>query len=145
MFIGQYYHTLEEKGRLSLPKDFRSQTQKWIVTRGLDGGLFGFKKEDFLSKLTTWPGDLTKKVNRDFLRLMTNQAVELTPDRLGRINLPEFLIDLAQLKKAVVILGSGDLIEIWDREIYFKYLDDLNQRAESIAESVTHAHTSFTN
>ncbi len=135
MFIGRYYHTLEEKGRLSLPKEFRTQTKKWVVTRGLDGGLFLMKASDFQANLEKFAKrTFTKKDNRDFIRLMTNDAKLVEPDKLGRVTLPAYLTKLAKLKKQVVVVGSYSYIEIWDQAKYHQYLNKLEKEAEKIAE-----------
>lgn len=135
MFVGRYYHTLEEKGRLSLPKEFRTQTKKWVVTRGLDGGLFLMKASDFQANLAKFAKrTFTKKANRDFIRLMTNDAKLVEPDKLGRVTLPAYLTKLAGLKKQVVVVGSYNYIEIWDQAKYHKYLEKLEKEAEKIAE-----------
>lgn len=138
MFIGTYYHTLEEKGRVSLPKKFREHGNEWVITRGLDGGLFLFKKEDFtseLEKLRNQP--FTKKANRDFLRLMANEAEEVETDNTGRLLIPEYLRATAQLTKTLVIVGSYQRIEIWDAGRYHTYLKKIEEDAERIAEDVT--------
>ena len=137
MFIGKYYHALEENNRLSLPKKFREIETAWIVTRGLDGGLFLFRAANFnqeLNKLSQ--RTFTKKAHRDFIRLMTNEAQEVTADNNGRVSLPEYLIKFAQLKKELVIVGSYERIEIWDRDIYHQYLAQIEAQAEEIAEGL---------
>ena len=137
MFIGRYYYQLEEKGRVSLPKVFRETTDDWIVTRGLDGGLFVFPAEGFEQRLADLPAkSFTKKTNRDFVRLMVNDAKSVSPDNNGRILLPDYLIELAQLQKQVVIVGSLTYLEIWDQERYHAYLDQLGPQAETIAENL---------
>jgi MraZ protein len=137
MFIGRYYHTLEENGRVSLPKAFRDQEQNWIVTRGLDGGLFLFRQTDFETKIQELADrTFTLKSNRDFIRLMTNEAQALTVDANGRVQLPEYLITFAQLTKELVITGSYGWIEIWDRPAYHSYVDQLENQAETIAEQL---------
>jgi len=135
MFIGKYYHALEENNRISLPKKFREIETDWVVTRGLDGGLFLFRATNFdqeLKKLSQ--RTFTKKAHRDFIRLMTNEAQEVMADDNGRVSLPEYLIEFAQLKKDLVIVGSYERIEIWDRDIYHKYLTQIESDAEKIAE-----------
>jgi MraZ protein len=137
MFIGRYYHKLEAKGRVSFPKEFRKKAENWIITRGLDGGLFVFKKEDFLKKIEgISQRTFTKKRNRDFTRLMVNEAVEVNADRNGRVSLPEYLIETAGLKKNLVVVGSYGYVEIWDQEKYHQYLTNLENTAETIAESI---------
>jgi len=135
MFIGKFYHHLEAHGRLSLPKKFRDSKNNWIITRGLDGCLFLLKTENFQQELAKISNNsFTKKANRDLIRLMTNEATELIIDANGRVNLPTYLIDFAQLKKEVVIVGSLDHLEIWDQGNYHQYIDQLEGQAEVIAE-----------
>jgi MraZ protein len=137
MFIGKYYYSLEEKGRLSLPTEFRQESNSWVVTRGLDGGLFLFKESDFQAQLQNLKSrTFTKKINRDFVRLMTNEAKVVTPDKNGRVHLPEYLITFAKLQKAVVLVGSLEKIEIWNQDIYHNYIDSIESSAEQIAEQL---------
>jgi len=137
MFIGRYYHTLEENSRVSLPKKFRDIETNWVVTRGLDGGLFLFRAQNFnqeLKKLSE--RTFTKKAHRDFIRLMTNDAQEITADNNGRVSLPEYLIKFAKLKKQLIIVGSYERVEIWDRALYHQYLAQIESQAEKIAEKL---------
>lgn len=135
MLIGKFYHNLEGNGRISLPKKFRQISKSWVITRGLDGCLFLLKKENFQNELNKIDEvGFSKKANRDLVRLMTNEATELVADANGRINLPAYLIDYAQLKKSVVIVGSLNRLEIWDQDRYHHYLDQLESQAETIAE-----------
>lgn len=137
MFIGRYYHHLEEKGRLSLPKEFRTQHQNWVITRGLEGGLFLLPFDEFNKQLELISGNtFIKKNQRDMTRLLTNDAREVKPDSLGRITLPEYLIQQAELKKQVVIIGSFHYIEIWDQEKYHQYLAKIEPQSEKLAESI---------
>lgn len=137
MFIGRYYHTLEQNGRLALPKNFRKDSSTWIVTRGLDGGLFMFVPETFEKQLSELSErTFTKKRNRDFIRLMVNNAEEVEHDALGRVVLPKYLTEQAALKKNVVISGSYSYLEIWDRDRYHAYLDNLEPQLEEIAEQL---------
>lgn len=137
MLIGKYYHHLENKGRLSLPAKFREVSQAWIVTRGLDGCLFLLQESNFKQELDKIAqSSLTKKANRDLLRLMTNEAKELEVDDNGRVNLPNYLIEFANLKKEVVVVGSLNHLEVWDQEKYHNYIDQIESQAEDIAESI---------
>ena len=136
MFIGTYYHSLDEKNRVSVPVSFRQElTSGSIVTKGLDGCLFIFTSESWnklIAKLETLP--LTSKPARDFLRLLTYNASPLDTDKLGRTLLPENLINLAGIKKDVVFAGALTRVEIWDKSTYHTYLDGLSS-AESELES----------
>lgn len=137
MFLGKYYHALETNKRVSLPKVFREQVKDWVVTRGLDGGLFLFATATFEKELQQLSErTLTHKQNRDFARLMANEAVEATPDKNGRIQLPEYLTTFAQLTKDIVIVGSVNYVEIWDRDRYHAYVDELEPQAEQVAAAL---------
>ncbi len=135
MFLGTYYHALEANRRITLPKAFRAQTTEWVVTRGFDGGLLLLPEAGFLTQIALLEnGSLTRKDNRDLTRLLTNEAARVTPDSLGRIQLPEYLTKFAKLDAAVVLVGSLNYIEVWDRDTYHQYIDKLEPQAEAIAE-----------
>lgn len=137
MLIGKFYHHLESKGRLSLPAKFREVNKEWIVTRGLDGCLFLLQESNFKKELEKIAqGSFTKKANRDLVRLMTNEAMELVADENGRVNLPDYLIKFAKLEKNVVIVGSLNHLEVWDQDSYHQYIDQIEGQAEAIAESI---------
>lgn len=137
MFLGRYYHTLEAHGRVSLPKKFRLTTQNWTVTRGLDGGLFVFTSEAFTNQVMSWAHrSFTRKNHRDLVRLFTNTAEDVTTDANGRIQLSEYLVTLAGLTKDIVIVGSSEYLEIWDRDKYHTYLSLLEPQAEALAEEL---------
>src|SRR3989338_7168429 len=138
MYLGTYYHTVEEKGRISLPVKFRTQLgKKPIMTRGLDGCLFIFSQAEWMDfsqgiEETT----ITKKTHRDFARLMANEATELEIDAQGSALVPEHLRALAKLSKNVVFAGSVNRVELWDRAMYHEYAEGLEKKAEDIAESI---------
>lgn len=127
MFIGRHYNTLEAKGRIVIPRDFRTQLASGgVITRGLDGCLFLFPSsswQQLIDKLALLP--LTNRSARSFIRLFVQEAVSLNLDSQGRTLLPEHLISLANLKKRVVIAGSLNRIEIWDQDNYHRHLDQL--------------------
>ncbi|MFH2085781.1 MAG: division/cell wall cluster transcriptional repressor MraZ [bacterium] len=139
MFIGTYYHTLDEKSRVSVPKSFRTElTPGSIITKGLDGCLFIFTVESWsklVEKLQTLP--LTSKPARDFLRLLTYHATPLDTDKLGRTRLPEPLVKLAQIKKDVVFAGTLTRVEIWDKSTYHAYLDTLTSQESELESNLS--------
>ena len=137
MFIGKYYYKLQANGRISLPKGFRDESEDWVVTRGLDGCLFIFKADRFQEELGQLANrSFTKKAHRDLTRIMTNEAQEIKADDNGRVHLPKYLINFAELKQEIVIVGSYNRIEVWDQESYHQYVDQLEAQAEEIAEQV---------
>ena len=137
MFLGRYYHTVETKGRIAIPISFRKGLGKDpVITRGLDGCLFLFKQEEWQHfTMSINKTSFTKKAHRDFTRLMLNDASTLEFDAQGRALVPEYLRESSQLKKNVVFAGSGNRVELWDRETYHQYLEKLEARAEDVAEA----------
>ncbi len=139
MFIGTYYHTLEDQNRVSVPKAFRTElTPGSVVTKGLDGCLFIFTADSWsklVAKLETLP--LTSKPARDFLRLLTYNAVPLNTDKLGRTHLSQSLVDLAGLKKDVVFAGALTRVEIWDKAKYHTYVDGLSASESELESSLS--------
>lgn len=138
MLIGEYEHSLDTKGRLILPSKLREDIgEKFVVTKGLDGCLFGFSKNEwtnFEEKLKTLP--LINKNARDFVRFFLSGAIEAEIDKQGRFLIPSNLRSYASLDKEVVITGVGTRIEIWDKESWYKYNSEENLSAETIAENM---------
>ncbi len=135
MFLGEYQHTLDAKGRLSLPAKFRNEmTGRIVVAKGLEGCLYVFPSEDyatFLSRLTE-RGDFDKKF-RQVRRFFTAGAKEDELDGAGRVGIPAVLRDYAGLERDVTVIGNGDRIEIWDSAAWTAY----NGEAESRIDEVT--------
>ncbi len=137
MFIGKYYYKLQANDRISLPKEFRQAGKDWVVTRGLDGCLFIFKAQRFQEELQQLAArSFTKKAHRDLVRIMTNEAKHIQADNNGRVHLPKYLTDFADLEKEIVIVGSYQRIEVWDQNRYHQYIEQLEDQAELIAEQV---------
>jgi MraZ protein len=139
MYTGRYYHKLDDKNRFSLPASFRENLgNKVIVTKGLDGCLFIFDLNQWSKKLEE-AGSLeyTKKTNRDFVRLLTNDALEIEIDEHGRVLLGNYLKELAGLKREIVIVGTLDRVEIWDQTNYHAYMSKIEAEAEEIAELIS--------
>jgi MraZ protein len=138
MFIGRHYHHLESKGRLAIPQDFRSELKSGgVITRGLDGCLFLFPKSSWQllsDKLASLP--LTSLAGRKFIRLLIQTAVPLGLDSQGRTLIPEYLQNLASLKKDVVIAGAITRIEIWDRDLYHQHFDLIDKEDEQLNASL---------
>lgn len=138
IFIGRYYHALEQKGRLSIPSSFRSKLgSRAILTTGLDGCLFLLDESQWESLIQdVQNAPVTKRNARDWSRYLANNAVEVDFDSQGRILIPEHLRQTAAMSKEVVVAGSVNRIEIWDRDKYHQYLDTISATAETIAESL---------
>lgn len=136
MFIGQYGHTLDEKGRLSVPIKYRAElAQGLVITRGLDRSLFLYPKvewERLAQKLSALP--LGTADTRAFARLMLAGAMEADIDGSGRVTVPQYLREYANLTKDVVVTGLYDRIEIWDAETWNAYCAKTEADGNDIAE-----------
>ena len=139
MLIGEYEHSLDVKGRLIMPAKLREDMgEKFIITKGLDGCLFGFSQTEwsnFEEKLKTLP--LTNKNARDFVRFFLSGAIECEIDKQGRFLIPSNLREYANMEKDVVIIGVGTRLEIWNRNKWKAYNSDENISADEIAENMT--------
>ena len=138
MFIGQYEHNLEAKGRLSIPSKFRSQLADGaVLSQGLDGCLFLYAKatwDSLITKLSQLP--ITKQTARSFTRSLSYGATEVEIDSLGRILVPDYLRGFAGLKTACIIAGAVDRVEIWDKSKFVSYTQTINSHREEIAEKL---------
>ena len=139
MLIGEYEHSLDTKGRLIMPGKIREDIgEKFIITKGLDGCLFGFSQNEwtnFEEKLKTLP--LTNKNARDFVRFFLSGAIECEIDKQGRFLIAGNLREYATMEKEVIIIGVGTRIEIWNKEKWKSYNSDENISADEIAENMT--------
>jgi len=136
MFIGEYAHNLDDKGRLAIPAKFRRELAKGaVVTRGLDNCLFLYTKTEWAKlaeKLAALP--ISQANSRAFSRLMLAGAMDVDLDSQGRAILPEYLRKFASLKKSVVIAGLYNRLEIWDQENWSKYKGTTEAESGAIAE-----------
>ena len=133
MLSGEYRHSIDLKGRVIIPSKIRDEMgSKIVITRGLDGCLFGYNEktwEAILEKLNTLP--FTKRDARNFTRFMTSGAITLEFDRQGRVNIPSYLNLYANLTKDVVIVGVINRIEIWSKD---KWEEFMNNNVESLSD-----------
>ena len=139
MFIGEYSYTIDEKGRMTTPPKYRAQLAEGVVvTRGLDNCLFMYSRKDWegiAEKLGNMP--TTDKAARDYARLLLAGAMDMVPDKLGRIVLPQYLRDFASLKKNIVAAGLYNRIEIWDEDAWKKYEANIEKNSSDIAEKLS--------
>lgn len=139
MFIGEYEHNLDAKGRIIIPSKFRDELHSsFILTRGLDGCLTIYSLEQWnkiferINKLPT-----TKKAVRQYTRVLTSNACECQLDNQGRILIPTNLTAPVGIKKECVIVGANDHIEIWDKESWENYFIEANESFEEVAENLS--------
>ena len=142
MFYGEYRHTIDEKGRLFIPSKFRVTLkekfiEKFFVRRGLDQCLFVFTENEWnalTQKFKELP--ITQKNLRSFARLFFSGAFEATCDKQGRIIVPGNLIEYAQIRKDVIVIGVSNRFEIWDEKAWAGFSKDSLHSYEKIAEEL---------
>ncbi len=138
MFIGEYNHSLDSKGRLAIPAKFRMLLKKGaVVTKGLDDCLFLYSEEQFTKiaeKFASLPIGPAKA--RAFARHMLAGAMDLQFDNQGRITLPEYLRKFSNLKRNVVVAGLYNHLEIWDEGAWEKYKNKAEKDSNDIAEAL---------
>ncbi|MCD8122721.1 MAG: division/cell wall cluster transcriptional repressor MraZ [Clostridiales bacterium] len=136
MFMGEYNHTVDAKGRLIVPSKFREQLgDEFVVTKGLDGCLFVYENSEWKAleeKLHALP--LTNANARKFSRFFLAGATTCEVDRQGRILLPAILREFAKIDKEAVLVGVGSRIEIWSRDLWNESnsYDDMEEIAENM-------------
>ena len=138
MLIGEYRHTIDEKGRLALPTKFRNVLSHGVVvTRGVDQCLFVYPKDTWTKLAQALAGlPINQKKARTFARLMLAGAMDTPLDRQGRVILPEYLRGYAALGRAVIIAGIYDRLEIWDARLWEQYTKRAERQSEDIAEAL---------
>ncbi|KRL53137.1 MULTISPECIES: division/cell wall cluster transcriptional repressor MraZ [Furfurilactobacillus] len=138
MFIGEFQHNVDDKGRLIIPAKFRNQLgEKFMVTRGMDGCLFGYPEAEWSALVEkTQTLSLTKRDARAFSRFLFSGATECEFDKQGRINIPTPLRNHAKLTKACVIVGVSDRFEIWDADTWQQYNESTEANIDDISESM---------
>lgn len=138
MLLGEFKHSLDSKGRIIVPAKFRENLgESFIVTRGLDGCLFGYPMEEWEKleeKLRQLP--LAKRDARKFTRFFYSAATECTIDKQGRVNLPKTLIDFAKLEKSCYLVGVSDRFEIWSEDNWDSFTDEAEDSFEDLAEDL---------
>lgn len=138
MFIGEYQHNLDAKGRIIIPSKFRDELHStFMLAQGFENCLTVYSIEQWnkrfeeISKLPT-----TKKNARMYIRTLTAKACECTPDNQGRIQIPSTLTKPNNITKECVIIGANDHIEIWDKAAWDSYYAEASNSLEDIAENL---------
>lgn len=138
MFMGEYHHSLDEKGRIIIPKNYREELgESFIVTRGLENCLFVYAMSEWnkiVEKLKKLP--FTKKDARNFTRFFLSGATIVELDKQGRINISSPLMDYASLEKECVVVGVNDRIEIWSKDKWENFFYENQDSLSDIAENL---------
>lgn len=138
MFIGEYHHTIDEKGRIIIPAKFREALGKeFIITRGIENCLFVYSLQNWAKitdKLSSLP--FTKKDARTFNRFFMSGATSVELDKQGRVNISQPLTQYANLVKDCIVIGTGDRLEIWSQESWDSFFDSTKDSMSDIAENL---------
>ena len=136
MFIGEYHHNIDDKGRLIIPSKFRSELgEQFIITRGLDKCIFIYSMVEWnniINKLKSLP--FTKKDARNFMRFFLSGATVCEFDKQGRINITSPLVHYANLKHECVIIGVNERLEIWDKDSFDNFMKTNEEEFSEISE-----------
>ncbi len=137
MLHGEYEHTIDDKNRLTLPARFRqSFADGVVITRGIEPCLAVYTKngwEDFSSSRLSGLDRFSREA-RDMRRYLFSGTVESELDKQGRVTLPANLMAKADLGRDVIVAGAGDCLEVWDRDGWRVQLEDIERRADVVAE-----------
>ena len=138
MFMGEYHHSIDEKGRIIIPSKFRNELgESFVVTRGIENCLFIYSLSEWqkiVTKLKSLP--FTKKDARNFTRFFLSGATTVEFDQQGRINISQPLASYANLIKECVVVGVNDRLEIWSLDSWNKFFDDNQENLSDIAENL---------
>ena len=136
MFIGEYHHNIDDKGRLIIPSKFRSELgEQFIITRGLDKCIFIYSMSEWnniINKLKSLP--FTKKDARNFMRFFLSGATVCEFDKQGRISITSPLVHYANLNHECVIIGVNERLEIWSKESFDKFMETNEEEFSIISE-----------
>lgn len=138
MFFGTYEHSIDEKGRLVIPRKMREESGvRLFIMKGFDGALSLYKESEF-ERLTREFDSLpfSKRENRAYLRVQLASACELDIDKMGRVQIPTNLLNKYQVGKDVVVIGCGDHMEVWDRKTFAEYEKQATENFENLAENI---------
>lgn len=142
MFMGEFQHSVDEKGRMIIPAKFRDALgSSFVMTRGLDRCLFVYPMDEWEAleqKLKSLP--LMKADARAFTRFFFSGATECELDKQGRVNIPLNLREHAGLQKETVVIGVSNRVEIWSKELWLQYNEQSEQSFNEIAEKLVDFH-----
>ena len=138
MFMGEFHHSIDEKGRLIIPSKFRTELgESFVITRGLENCLFVYSLVEWnkiTDKLRKLP--FTKQNARNFNRFLLSGATITELDKQGRVNIPSTLADFASLDKDCVIIGVNDRLEIWSKSKWENFFSENSDKLSDIAEDL---------
>lgn len=137
MFMGEYHHNLDVKGRLTIPSKVRYELgEKFIITRGLDNCLFIYPRNEWNNIINKYKELPNTKDARNFMRFFLSGATECEFDKQGRIIIPVPLAKYANLEKDCIIIGVNDRLEIWSKDLWEEFISKNEDSLSDIADNL---------
>lgn len=137
MFMGEYHHTIDDKGRLTIPSKIRYELgEEFIMTRGLDNCLFIYPKDAWNNIIVKYKDLPNTKDARNFMRFFLSGASTCSFDKQGRINIPIPLTAYAGLIKECVIIGVDDRLEVWSKDRFDDFMSENEKNMTEIADNL---------
>lgn len=137
MFMGEFHHTIDSKGRIIVPAKLRENLgEQFIVTRGLEGCLFIYPKNEWEHIINKYKELPDTKDRRYFMRIFLSGATVCELDKQGRINIPAPLVQYSKLIKDCLIIGVDERLEIWSKESWETFIDENEDNLSDIADNL---------
>lgn len=137
MFMGEFHHTLDEKGRIILPSKIRFELgENFIVTRGLDNCLYVYSEDGWNNIINKYKELPNTKDARNFMRFFLSGATQNNTDKQGRLNISQSLIKYASLNMECIIIGVNDHLEIWSEENWNRFMEENEESFTDIADNL---------
>ncbi|MBQ9318704.1 MAG: division/cell wall cluster transcriptional repressor MraZ [Bacilli bacterium] len=137
MFMGEYHHSIDDKGRIIIPSKLREGLKdNCIITRGLDGCLFIYPQDEWNNVINKYKELPDTKEKRQFMRIFLSGASICEYDKQGRINVPKPLIDYANLEKDCIIIGVDERLELWSKDKWNSFIDSNEEAMSTIADKL---------
>lgn len=144
MFMGEYHHTIDDKGRLTIPSKVREELgESFIVTRGLDGCLFVYPTDEWKAIVTKYKELPNTRDARNFMRFFLSGATVCEFDKQGRINISAPLIHYAELEKDCIIIGVNDRLEVWSKARWDSFITENEDQLSDIADHLFAPNLNF--
>lgn len=137
MFMGEFHHTIDSKGRIIVPAKLRENLgEQFIVTRGLEGCLFIYPKNEWEHIISKYKELPDTKDRRYFMRIFLSGATVCELDKQGRINIPAPLVQYSKLIKDCLIIGVDERLEIWSKESWEEFINENEDNLSDIADNL---------
>lgn len=137
MLMGEYHHSIDDKGRLTIPAKVRYDLgESFVITRGLDNCLFVYPEKEWNEIIAKYKELPNTKDARNFMRFFLSGAETCEFDKQGRVKIPVSLIKFANLNKDCIVIGVNDRLEIWSKERWDNFLDENESNFSSIADNL---------